>query len=902
MTPLDAALAYARAGLNVIPIKPGAKRPPMGAWQDAATTDPDTIRRWWTTLYADHGVGLAPGRLPDGRWWFAVDIDDHDIDGHAAWAELLAAYPDHPPAAGPDAVTGGGGRHLLFAAPFEVRNADLDPGIDIRGHGGQIVAEPTIHPNGRPYAWEDGAAPWDLPIPDAPPWLLAMLQPAEPVHEPDNVPQVVDRTDIGDRPGDIWAAQTTWDELLTADGWTRLKDGPEGEQRWTRPGKNPRDGISATVGYKGSDVLKVFTSSVPELDADATYTKLGYYAATRHGGDHSAAASALRALGHHRPEADVDAWLDGLTNTPQDATQPTDWPDPTPITPETPHTGDWPADTLPDWMDAHVTAVANALQVPRPLCAQLAVGALAAICMGRATIALSSTWHEPLNAYLCGALPPGGGKSPAYKQIIGPLHDWEAERRALLETSRREAEAKAKVARKRYTTIEAKMAKGAADEGEVVDALLAAEAAEAAVPAKFRLFAADATPEAVAVLLERHNERLAMMSTESDLIDQAAGLYGDKVNLSVYLKAWSGEPIQVDRIKRDSIELRSPLLTVLLTVQPEHLASLHTGGAELRNRGFFDRFMWSLPQGLIGHRTHEDRPIPTTDDYATHIKDLANHVASWGHPSTLTLSPDATHAFTTWADHLEAQMRPQGRLRHVAEAISKLRSTTGRLAGMLHLADDRPGSEPVTGDTMRRAIAIGDYWLANLLALRDLTTDIGRGRAADIEALELLEVIRRKRWTTLAPRNLWLTVKGKRYPSVVDLVGALVRLAETNHVRFIEGDPVDIGQRGTRVRLAVHPSICREDDAEEGENAREPRERARDLARSPEPVTCEKAENARVARVGQEGGENTNPSLSGPEPVDNPPDPGPDPSLHPHPPRDPRDPRVLPDDVIERFF
>lgn len=42
--PLAAALTYAARGLRVLPILPGAKRPPMAAWQDAATTDPDTAR------------------------------------------------------------------------------------------------------------------------------------------------------------------------------------------------------------------------------------------------------------------------------------------------------------------------------------------------------------------------------------------------------------------------------------------------------------------------------------------------------------------------------------------------------------------------------------------------------------------------------------------------------------------------------------------------------------------------------------------------------------------------------------------------------------------------------------------------------------------------------------------
>ena len=58
-TPLTCALRYAAAGIRVLPIKPGQKRPPMTSWQFAATTDPKVIANWYRGLYGKHGVGLA---------------------------------------------------------------------------------------------------------------------------------------------------------------------------------------------------------------------------------------------------------------------------------------------------------------------------------------------------------------------------------------------------------------------------------------------------------------------------------------------------------------------------------------------------------------------------------------------------------------------------------------------------------------------------------------------------------------------------------------------------------------------------------------------------------------------------------------------------------------------------
>lgn len=102
------------------------------------------------------------------------------------------------------------------------------------------------------------------------------------------------------RPGTDYNTRTTWSELLTVDGWTQTRPGDE--TAWTRPGKSPSAGQSATTNHDGSDRLFVFTSST-DLEADRYYDRFGYYAAMRHGGDVVAAARALAAQGYGAQKA-----------------------------------------------------------------------------------------------------------------------------------------------------------------------------------------------------------------------------------------------------------------------------------------------------------------------------------------------------------------------------------------------------------------------------------------------------------------------------------------------------------------------------------------------------------------------------------------------------------------------
>jgi hypothetical protein len=302
-TPHEAAHAYRLLGWRVIPIAPGSKHPAgIGRWQDVATTDPNVIDAWWTGLYNGHGVGIVTG--PDtGLFVLDVDVADgkHGDDTIHQLEQTHGELPDTV-----EAITGRGGRHLYFAWPTggDVRTnaARLGPGLDVRAAGGQVLAPPTIGPTGGAYSWVDGHEPWHLQPAHAPGWLLELLA-GEPTPEaatgdPSRGPDTYLTPGVDDGPAARFNAATRWSELLERDGWTLHHTDRDGEQHWTRPGKDRREGTSATVGYKGNDALKVFTSSVAGLDADKAYSRFGYYAATRHGGDRSACARALIGAGY----------------------------------------------------------------------------------------------------------------------------------------------------------------------------------------------------------------------------------------------------------------------------------------------------------------------------------------------------------------------------------------------------------------------------------------------------------------------------------------------------------------------------------------------------------------------------------------------------------------------------
>ncbi|MGA1785054.1 MAG: bifunctional DNA primase/polymerase [Pontimonas sp.] len=280
MTVLDAAIAYARRGIRVIPIQHATKIPLLKAWTTEASNDETIVREWFTNTYKGAGIGIATGKAAN-RQFFVLDIDDKNgKSGSDTLADLETEHGKLPDTV--TVLTPTGGRHLYFTTTIEIRNdagKRLGEGLDIRGIGGYVVAPPSTHENSRQYTFEHGYSILDIKPADAPTWLI---------HRLTSTPKI-DRSKPRDHddflndpnlPSSRYNASTNWHTLLTADGWTHAYQ-HEGTDYYIRPGKTR--GISASVNHNGNDSLIVFSTNAPVPEGG--YSRFGYYAQTRHGGD-----------------------------------------------------------------------------------------------------------------------------------------------------------------------------------------------------------------------------------------------------------------------------------------------------------------------------------------------------------------------------------------------------------------------------------------------------------------------------------------------------------------------------------------------------------------------------------------------------------------------------------------
>lgn len=170
---LTAALEYAERGWPVFPChsitsdghctcprgelcpRPG-KHPRINRGRNGATTDAETIERWWS-MWPESNVAVVTG-VESGV--VVIDLDSPEAVDHV---EQLGVPPTL------EQRTGSGGTHLLFERPpgdhrfRTATNIGAVSGLDSRADGGYIIAPPSKHVSGGRYEWMGGVDPAPSP-------------------------------------------------------------------------------------------------------------------------------------------------------------------------------------------------------------------------------------------------------------------------------------------------------------------------------------------------------------------------------------------------------------------------------------------------------------------------------------------------------------------------------------------------------------------------------------------------------------------------------------------------------------------------------------------------------------------------------------------------------------------
>lgn len=358
----EAGRIWTQAGVSCIPIQANQTKRPAVQWGDYQVKAPELgqVDEWWGNG-STYGIALICGKV-------SGNLELLELEGRATSADMITEVVNRCDELGVghiwDRLNGpegysemspSGGLHLLYRitdgeVPGNTKIArrpateeelaqnpqdTLKVLAETRGEGGYVIVAPTsgiCHPTGE--AWikingEHGQLPeitWEercrlheavqraLDVSDLAASVRPIPTPQAPAAFPTGPPSAGLSAAGSTSPGDAYET-TPWIDILGPHGW--VVESTHGRTiNWTRPGKDRRQGASATTGHAPDrDRLYVFSTSTV-FEAEQTFTKFAAYAILNHGGDYSAAAADLRRQGYGdpRPESDLkalDLWAPG---------------------------------------------------------------------------------------------------------------------------------------------------------------------------------------------------------------------------------------------------------------------------------------------------------------------------------------------------------------------------------------------------------------------------------------------------------------------------------------------------------------------------------------------------------------------------------------------------------------
>lgn len=310
--------SYLDSGLSVIPVNGGngktPKAPAVSEWKGLMKErmSDDSVERYFSNA---ESIGIIGGKVSGDLT--IIDFDNHDKKAKERFSLFLNQFEDIIKRYSmPYESTPSGGYHIYMRSYSSTGNKKLaqipsgtrtDTIIETRGQGGYVVSSPS-----KGYEMMFGSL---LKIPkitdDEENRIFSFCTSFNEIveKEVENSPEIYPNSES--RPGDEYnlsdRAIKEIPAILEHSGWKK-----GGRCYWVRPGKEKKDGISATFGKaktpNGIPLFHVFSSNAYPFEDGKNYTPFAVFSILEHNGKFSDAAKELVDEGFGTPYVKEDSY------------------------------------------------------------------------------------------------------------------------------------------------------------------------------------------------------------------------------------------------------------------------------------------------------------------------------------------------------------------------------------------------------------------------------------------------------------------------------------------------------------------------------------------------------------------------------------------------------------------
>ena len=384
----------------------------------------------------------------------------------------------------------------------------------------------------------------------------------------------------------------------------------------------------------------------------------------------------------------------------------------------------FPINVLSSLLREYILSLAESIQASVDLVASIVLGAFQIACRARYPVRLQNGHLERAGLYLLLIAQVSDRKSAVFARAMEPLNEFEAEynesHKGDIEYSKSMLkQIQGRIASIEQLAIKAKdpdQRKSAENElRELTEELTMFETFEL-----LRLYGTDVTPEKLTEMFKNQGETFALVSAEGGGIFENIGRYNDKGGLEIYLNAYSGDAIRIDRKNSESISISNPVLNIIAPCQPSVVDDLFSD-RQKSGRGLLSRILFVNCSSRVGSRNPASEAID--ERVASNYKNLCRKMLEADDSGELTFDEQAFDVYSSFFCEIEQHLTPDvGELSFMEGWAGKLPGQMTRIAGLLHcieafLKGQSPLDAPINSEITQSAVELARYYLAHAKAI-----------------------------------------------------------------------------------------------------------------------------------------------------------------------------------------
>lgn len=371
----------------------------------------------------------------------------------------------------------------------------------------------------------------------------------------------------------------------------------------------------------------------------------------------------------------------------------------------------FPVAMLPKAVADICKEISNSFEVPLELPCVTALGLLAACCQKKSIVRVNKSYSEQLSLFVLAISDTGDRKSNTFKILRDAVIAAQNEYFALNEDNIAQSRLEFMLLKKKLDSATREIT--SSEDSEITFEYikrLEKQVREFEVLVAPKLLMDDATSEKLIQILDSQGGSVAVASPEGGLFSTLKTAVVINPTFDCYLKAYTGDSIEVERLSRKGNMIENPRLSLIIASQPKTAMEM-IQNKTFRDKGLPARFLFASCQSLVGTRTF-DKPEVSTDAieaYNNLIRKLLEGVFDRNVGQTeLTLTPDGFSAYVDFSQSVESKLGNTGEYKFMQDWCAKLPGQMLRIAGIIAVCD---GKVQIDVDIINRASTIAAWFM-----------------------------------------------------------------------------------------------------------------------------------------------------------------------------------------------